>query len=97
MNGTTWRGTHLTPRASAFIAGSPNVSANSSGVNAAAQAGIALSSTGIWITMPRSRSGATAASSSVTFAPSEVPPTTAWSRSRWSSSASACRANSEIE
>ena len=46
------------PRATTFITGSPKVSANSSGVNAAAQAGIALSSTGISMIIPRSRSGA---------------------------------------
>ena len=50
------------------------MSANSSGVKAAAQAGIALSSTGISMIIPRSRSGARAATSSVTLAPSEVPP-----------------------
>ncbi len=67
----------MRPAASSVITGSPNVSANSSGVKKAAQAGIALSSTGISITMPRSRSGASAATSSVMLAPSEVPPTIA--------------------
>ena len=97
MNGTAWRGTARAPRASSFITGSPKVSANSSGVNAAPQAGIALSSTGISMIIPRSRSGASAATSSVMLAPSEVPPTTACSSSRWSSSATAWRANSGIE
>ncbi len=73
------------------------MSANSSGVNAAAHAGIALSSTGISMIIPRSRSGAIEATSSVMFAPSEVPPTTASSRSRWSSSATVWCAKAFIE
>jgi hypothetical protein len=51
-------------------------------VNASAHPSSALSSTGISTTMPRRRSGAAAATSSVTFAPSEVPPTTAPSTPR---------------
>ena len=74
-------------RDSARITGSPTVSAIISGVNATAQASSALSSTGISTTIPRSRSGASDATSSVVFAPSDVPPTTASSTPRWSSSA----------
>jgi hypothetical protein len=66
--------------------GSPTVSANISGVNATAQASSALSSTGISTIIPRSRSGASEATSRVTLAPSDVPPTTAASTPRWSSS-----------
>ena len=54
--------------------GSPKVSATISGVNAIAQPSSALSSTGISITIPRSRVGASEATSSVALAPSEVPP-----------------------
>ena len=64
-------------RESPFISGSPTVSATISGVKATAQASSALSSTGISSTIPRSRSGAAEATSSVVFAPSDVPPTTA--------------------
>ena len=53
--------------------GSPAVSATISGVNASAQPISAWSSTGISITIPRRRSGARAAASSATLAPSEVP------------------------
>ena len=55
------------------ISGSPTLSATISGVKASAQASSAPSSTGISITMPRSRSGASAAASSAVLAPSEVP------------------------
>ena len=77
--------------------GSPNVSAISSGVNAIAQASSALSSTGISITMPRTREGASDATSSVVLAPSDVPPITASSSSRWSSSATTSRPKIGIE
>ena len=70
--------------------GSPNVSETSIGVKASAQPSRALSSTGISTIMPRTRSGAVTAASSVAFAPSDVPPTTASSISRWSSSATIC-------
>ena len=73
------------------------MSATISGVNAIAQASSALSSTGISITIPRRRAGASEATSSVVFAPSEVPPTTASSTSRWSSSATTWRAKIGIE
>ncbi len=63
----------------------------SSGVKAMAQPSSALSSTGISISMPFTRSGAAAAASSVTLAPSEVPPITACFTSAWSSSAIAWR------
>ena len=42
-------------------------------MKASAQPSSALSSTGISITMPRSRSGASAAASSAVLAPSDVP------------------------
>src|SRR6185312_9332366 len=54
-NGRGRRGTARAPRASRRIAGSPNFSANSSGVKAAPQAAMALSSTGISMTMPARR------------------------------------------
>ena len=76
------RGTRRAPADTSRITGSPNVSATISGVNASAQPSSALSSTGISITMPRSRSGASAAASSAVLAPSEVPSTTASSTSR---------------
>ena len=79
------------------VIGSPNVSATIHGVNAIAQASSALSSTGISTTIPRSRSGACAATSSVTLAPRVVPPTTASSSSRWSSSPTTCSLKSGIE
>ena len=77
--------------------GAPSVSPSMSGVKATAQPISAWSSTGISITMPRSRSGASEATSSVVFAPSEVPITAASSISRWSSSATTSRPNSVIE
>ena len=43
-------------------------------MNAIAHASSALSSTGISITIPRTRCGASEATSSVVFAPSDVPP-----------------------
>jgi hypothetical protein len=85
-HGTRRSGTRRASRDTTFITGSPTVSATSSGVNATAQASSALSSTGISTTMPRSRSGASDATSSVVLAPSDVPPTTASSTPRWSSS-----------
>ena len=79
------------------MTGSPNVSATSSGVKASALHSSALSSTGISITIPRSRSGAAEAISSAVLAPSEVPITTACSISRWSISAITCSAKMPIE
>ena len=67
------------------------------GVNAIAQPISAWSSTGISITIPRTRSGAAAVASSATFAPSDVPSTTASGSSRWSSSAITWRPNAGIE
>ena len=61
--------------------GAPKVSPTSSGVNAIAQPSRALSRTGISTSSPRTRSGAAAAASRLTLAPSEVPPITAWSTS----------------
>ena len=89
----TWRAPNWTTR----ISGSPKLSAIISGVNASAQASSAPSSTGISMTMPRSRSGAAADASSAALAPSEVPSTTASSISRWSSSAIVCWPKKVIE
>ena len=60
-------------------------------MNAIAQPSSALSSTGISISMPLTRSGAAAAASSVAFAPSDVPPITACFTPAASSSAIAWR------
>ena len=90
-------GTRRAAAESIRIAGSPNVSATISGVKASAQPSSALSSTGISTTMPRRRSGASAAASSAVFAPSEVPRTTASSSSRWSSRAITSAPNVVIE
>lgn len=79
------------------MTGAPKVSEIISGVNAIAQPSSALSSTGISISIPRTRSGAAETTSSVVLAPSEVPPTTARSMSRWSISASTCWTNNVIE
>jgi hypothetical protein len=65
-------------------------------VNVSAQPSSALSSTGISISIPFTRSGAAAAASSVVLAPSEVPPITAWPTPAWSSIAIVCRPNSVI-
>ncbi len=91
------RGTRRAPACTARISGSPKLSAIISGVKASAQASSAPSSTGISITMPRSRSGASAAASSAVLAPSDVPSTTASSIPRWSSSAITCSPNRLIE
>ena len=74
-----------------------NRAANISGANARIPASSALLSTGISTISPRTRSGASTATSSETLAPSEVPPTTAWGAPRWSSSAMTCSANAVIE
>ena len=81
----------------ARMSGSPSVSAVISGVKASAQPSRALSSTGISMTMPRTRSGATAQTSSAMLAPSDVPATTAWSTSRWSSRPTTCSPKNVIE
>ena len=67
------------------------------GVNAIAQPISAWSSTGISITSPRTRSGARTAASSATFAPSEVPSSTAPSAPSSSSSAITCAPKAGIE
>ena len=90
-------GTRRVTADSSRIAGAPNVSATSSGVKAIAQPSSALSSTGISITIPRRRSGASEAASSAVLAPSDVPSTTASSTSRWSSSAITSAPNVVIE
>ena len=91
------RGTRFAPALTTRAIGAPNVSPTSSGVKITPHATSALSSTGISITSPRMRSGARTAASSVTFAPSDVPPTTASSSSRWSSRATVCSPKSGIE
>ena len=55
-------------------------------------ASTALSRTGISTSSPRTRPGASTATSSETLAPSDVPPMTAWSAPRWSSSSTTCSA-----
>ena len=87
----------MTRRQQPASTGAPAVSATISGVKASAQPSSALSSTGISITIPRRRSGASEAASSVVLAPSEVPSTTASSTSRWSSSAITSAPNGLIE
>ena len=77
--------------------GAPNVIETISGVKKIAQASSALSSTGISTTIPRTRFGASEATSSVVLAPSDVPPITASSIFRWSSSATTSRAKIGIE
>ena len=67
------------------------------GVKITATASSAFSSTGISMNSARARSGVRAANSSETLAPSEVPPITACSTPRWSSSAATWSANELIE
>jgi hypothetical protein len=74
-----------------------NRAANSSGPTVSRPATVALSSIGISAIIPCIRSGAATATSSETFAPSEVPPTTAFSTSRWSSNPTVCSAKAGIE
>ena len=74
-----------------------NRAANISGAKARIPASTALSRTGISINNPRTRSGARSATSSATFAPSDVPPTIASVAPRWSSSATTCSAKAVIE
>ena len=76
-HGSPRLGTRRATAASARIGRRPKVRPSISGVKATAQPSSALSSTGISITMPRRRSGARAAASSVVLAPSDVPITTA--------------------
>ena len=91
------RGTSDASRPQARATGAPKVSDSSSGVKPIAQPSSALSSTGISISIPCTRDGSAAHASSVVLAPSEVPPSTALSISRWSSSASVWAPNSVIE
>ncbi len=74
-----------------------NRAAKSSGPKARIPASSALSRTGISQISPRTRSGARSATSSETFAPSDVPPMTASGTPRWSSSATTCSAKADIE
>jgi hypothetical protein len=67
------------------------------GVKITATASRALSRTGISMNRARPRSGVRAANSRETFAPSEVPPTTAWSLPRWSTRAATWSAKELIE
>ena len=97
QNGTSPRGIGRVTSRSPLTVNGRNRAANSSGPKARIPASSALSSTGISTIRPRTRSGARSATSSETFAPSEVPPTTAWSAPRWSSSAITCSANAVIE
>ena len=60
------------------ITGAAKRIASITGRNATPAPMIALSRTGISMTIPRTRSGAITASSSAVFAPSDVPRTTAW-------------------
>ena len=76
-HGSRRAGTSRAARAIMRATGAPSVSPSISGVKATAQPISAWSSTGISITMPRRRSGASEATSSVVLAPSEVPITTA--------------------
>ena len=73
------------------------LAANISGTNARIPACRPLSSTGISRISPWVRCGQVAANSSETFAPSDIPPMTARSAPRWSSSASTWSANDETE
>ena len=86
QNGTRPRGTGRVTQRSAETLSGRNRAANISGAKAMIPASTALSSTGISSSSPATRSGAVAASSSETLAPSDVPPTTACSAPRWSSS-----------
>ena len=70
---------------------------SSSGANDTMATSSALSRTGISRIRPRTRSGAIAATSSATLAPSDVPPMTAWLAPSSSSSATTCRANDVTE
>ncbi len=68
-----------------------------SGPNATRQPTSAESSTGISMTIPRTRSGARWPTSSAVLAPSEVPTITASPTARWSSSPTTCSAKSVVE
>ena len=79
QNGTTPRGTARVTARRPLIDSGTKRERNSSGANARMPASSALSSTGISAITPRTRSGASTATSREALAPSEVPPTTAWS------------------
>ena len=74
-----------------------NRATNISGANAMIPASTALSSTGISRMSPWTRSGCMSATSSETFAPSDVPPMTALSAPTTSSRSMTWRAKSDIE
>ncbi len=97
QNGTTPRGIGRVIARSPSTVNGRNRAANISGAKARMPASTALSSTGISTSSPRTRSGARSATSSATFAPSEVPPTIAWGASRWSSRATTCSAKAVME
>ena len=96
---TRWwvRGTAPVTREASSKAGRPKRRPSMIGVKNAATPVSALSSTGISMKRPRTFSGSRVASSSATLAPSEVPPTTAESRPRWSISFDTWRAKRGIE
>ncbi len=83
---TRWwlRGIAEVRREASSKPGRPKRSPSISGVKKPATPVRALSRTGISMKSARARSGWRVASSSATLAPSEVPPTTAESSSRWS-------------
>ncbi len=93
----TPRGTSRAPLPTRRAIGAPKVSPTSIGVKVSAELSRALSSTGISMTNPLTRSGEAAAASSAAFAPREVPPITARSISSRSSSAIAWRPKIVIE
>ena len=97
QNGTMPRGTILVAVRSAVTETGTNRAANISGPNAISPASRPLSSTGISSSSPRTRCGAMSATSRETFAPSDVPPITAWSAPRWSSSSMTCSPKAVIE
>ncbi len=91
------RGMRLMSEATAFRTGSPKRRPIRIGVKITLAASRALSRTGISTIIPRTRSGKRWAVSRVVLAPSEVPPITAFSISRWSSSPTTCWAKKVIE
>ena len=97
QNGTIPRGMGRVTRRSPLTVNGRNRAANINGAKARIPASTALSSTGISTIRPRTRSGARSATSRLTLAPREVPPMTAWSAPRWSSSATTCSAKALIE
>ena len=79
QNGTSPRGTAFVTAVTRLTDHGSTRPKKSSGPKTTMPASSALSSTGISSTMPRRRSGARSATSRLTLAPSDVPPTTALS------------------